>query len=152
VAPRQDKQGLEVAQVGLALAEVLEVAREYLNYDERRPTAGFDGLSVDNPIAGFYSLKLRTGGMRVGVRIWNGPPHDPVTGEELDRGWRWQAEINGRPADLERCWPKCGADKIEASEYEYLTELQRWGEENEPNGPQANPDKPIDFLRAPLPF
>lgn len=127
--------------------------RQHIDYTARsESTGGFVGFDPDVPIAGFFKMRLRSGGVFVGVKIWMGPPLDPFDGTELDRSHRWNALANGRPIDLERAWPKCAGDPIDAAEYAYLTQLQAWGEENAPNSPQANPNKPVDLLTAPLPF
>lgn len=109
-------------------------------------------MRVDTPTAGFYRTQLRKGSHPVGVRIWFGPPHDPVTGEELDRSWRWQAEINGREADINRLWPSCASDPISEAEYRRLSNLQAWGEQHAPQGPQANPGRAVDLLNCPMPL
>lgn len=109
-------------------------------------------IRIDEPVPGYYRMRLRKGGMHVAVRIWHGPPNDPVTGEELDRSWRFQAEINGRYAEIDRVWPSCAGEPIDEAEARYLTERQRWGEENAPDSPQANPMKRVNLLTAPLPF
>lgn len=129
------------------------MAREHIDYrapdvDSAR-TGGFD---PDEPIAGFYRMHLRFGGVKVGIRIWYGPPHDPETGEEMDRSWRWQAEANGRPIDLERAWPQCADDPIDEAEHRYLAGLQAWAEREAPDSPHANPRRLINRLTAPLPF
>jgi hypothetical protein len=115
-----------------------------------------DGLqmtySVVQPTAGYYRISLVRGGVKVGIRIWHGPPKDPVTGEELDRSWRWQAEANGVAIDLDRVWPAAGRDPIDAAEYQYLTDHARWAERNCPDAPAANPHRKIDLLAAPLAF
>ena len=120
--------------------------------DQITPTARFEGHDPDQPVAGFYRRRLRSGGVYVGIRIWHGPPHDPVTGEELDRSWRWQAEANGKPIDLERVWPKCAGDPIGPAEHAYLVAQQRWGEAEAPDSPQANPTRRVDLLNAPIPL
>lgn len=107
---------------------------------------------ADEPTAGFYRYRLRAGAHPVGVRIWNGPPADPVTGELLDRSWRWQASVNGRAIDLDRVWPACGREPITEAEHDHLSGLETWGREHAPHGPQANPTQRIDMLSAPLPF
>ena len=33
-----------------------------------------------------------------------------------------------------------------------LPSMQEWGEQHAPDGPQANPNKPIDLLTAPIPL
>jgi hypothetical protein len=113
-------------------------------------TRTFDGFDPDVPIAGYYRFKLVSGGHPVAVHIWHGPPHDPDTGEEMDRGWRWQATVNDKPVDLDRVWPKCAEDKIDEAEAKYLTGLQEWAEKHAPNSPQANPNQRINLLTAPL--
>jgi hypothetical protein len=113
------------------------------------PAVGFD---PDIPVQGHYRMRLRSGGVFVGIRIWHGPPLDPVTGEELDRSHRWQAVANDRPIDLERVWPRCAADSIDEREYRYLTGLQEWGVKHAPDSPQANPHRKVNPLTAPTPF
>jgi len=124
-----------------------------LIYGERQePVAHYEGIDPDTPVAGFYKMKLRSGAMHVGVKIWFGPPLDPIDGTELDRSHRWQAEVNGRPFDLLRAWPSCAKEPSNEGEYRYLTSLQAWGEEHAPDSPQANPTRRVDLLTAPLPF
>lgn len=108
--------------------------------------------AADQPIEGYYRMKLRRGAHPVGVRVWYGAPLDPVTREELDRGHRWQATINNRDIDLDRVWPLCAGARIDRAEHDYLAGLQDWAEDNAPESPQANPFKKIDPLTAPLPF
>lgn len=107
------------------------------------------GVTVE-PVAGFYRTKLRSGAHPVGIYIWFGPPLDPDTGDEMDRGHRWQAHCNGKYIDLDRVWPVCGGDPIDRAEYVHLTEVQRWGERNAPSSPQANPNQRINLLTAPI--
>lgn len=125
--------------------------RAPLIYSERRALAGpVQGFDPDQPIAGFYRMRLTRGGHPVGIRIWYGAPLDPVTGEELDRSHRWQATANGRPFDLERAWPRCADDPITEAEHDHLCRVQAWGEAHAPDSPQANPERPVDLLRAPI--
>lgn len=127
------------------------MSRAALDYRERRSLdRDYAGFDPDKPVAGFYRGRLVRGGHPVGIRIWYGPPLDPDTGEELDRGWRWQATANGRYIDLERVWPKCADEPITEAEHDHLTRVQAWGEAHAPDSPQANPDRPVDLLRAPI--
>ncbi len=132
------------------------MSRAPMDYSAPRaapPVEAFDpDREADAPVAGFYKTKLSKGGHPVGVRIWFGPPLDPVTGEEMDRSHRWQAHANGRAIDLDRVWPFCGRHQIDEREYRYLAELQTWAERNAPDSPQANPHRRINPLTAPLPF
>lgn len=111
------------------------------------------GYDANNPIAGYYRVRLRSGGATAGARIWYGPPLDPITGEELDRSHRWQAEVNGKPYDyFDRIWPKFADQKTTEEEYRLLCAKAQWAEEHAPNSAMANPNKRVDFLTAPLPF
>lgn len=127
------------------------MSRAPISYTERHVARG-NGFNPDQPVTGFYRMRLRSGGVFVGVRIWHGQPLDPVTHEPLDRSLRWCAAINGRPVDLERVWPRCAADPISAAEYAYLSTLQGWAQENMPDSPIADPTRRVDPLTAPLPF
>ena len=129
------------------------MTRPVLDYSQRRPSATrFAGYDPDEPIAGFYRMRLRSGGVFVGVRIWHGAPLDPVDGTELDRSHRWQAQANGRPINLERVWPACACEPIGSAEYAFLVAQQAWGEEHAPDSPQADPTRRIDPLSCPVPF
>jgi hypothetical protein len=128
------------------------MSRAHLNYSEARAPVAATGFSPDVPVAGLYKMRLVSGGVNVAVRIWFGPPNDPVTGEELDRGWRWQATGNGDPLDLDRAWPKCADAPIPQAEYDYLCGLQAWARGADPTGAVANPKKKLDLLSSPLVF
>lgn len=112
----------------------------------------YEGFSAETPTAGYYRMAMRMGAMPVGIRIWYGPPHDPVTGEVMDRSFRWQAEINGCINELEKVWPKCARDKITKHEYEYMVLRYNWAKGNAPESPQAKPHSKVDLMTAPLPF
>ena len=129
------------------------MSRTGLIYSDRAaPTRAFEGFDPDVPVAGFYRHRLVSGGMYVGIRIWFGPPKDPVTGEELDRSPRWQAEANGAYIDLERVWPRCARDPIDQATHDHLMGLQAWAMENAPASAVANPRKRLDPLQTPLMF
>lgn len=125
--------------------------RDATPYAERREWTPPEGYGVGmEPVAGWYRHKLRSGAVAVGVRIWWGPPADPVTGEEMDRSPRWQAHCNGRYVEIDRVWPQCAGAPIPEAEYDYLTSLQVWGEQHAPASPEANPHKPVNWLTAPI--
>lgn len=128
------------------------MTRAQKSYSEasRQPQPPVAGVDVSEPVAGFYRMKLRSGGVLVGIRLWFGQPPDPITGELLDRSWRWQAEANGRPIDFDTAWPKCVGEPVDAREHAHLCSLQAWGEQNAPHSPEANPNKPVNWLTAPL--
>lgn len=126
------------------------MTRAFLQYDAQHAAVHIDGFDPDSPIAGHYEMKMVRGGMICGIRIWNGPPHDPVTGEELDRSWRWQAEVNGDRVEIERVWPKCGPAPISPERYAEYVARARHAQDFDPLTPQANPRRQIDFLRDPI--
>jgi hypothetical protein len=110
------------------------------------------GTYPDQPVAGFYRFRFRSGAHPVGVRIWHGPPLDPMTGEEMDRSWRWQATANRRPVDLDRVWPRCAKEPIDEREHDYLAGVQDWAERHAPDSAQADPRRKINLLTSLLPF
>ncbi|MEG3086139.1 hypothetical protein [Sphingomonas sp. PB4P5] len=110
------------------------------------------GFNPDTPIAGHYRMRLRSGGVLVGIRIWFGAPLDPIDGSELDRAPRWQVHANGEPIALDRVWPKCAADPIDEAEYRFQTKRQQWAEANAPLSPIADPRRRADPLDSPILF
>ncbi|SKB32777.1 hypothetical protein [Sphingopyxis flava] len=112
----------------------------------------FAGFNTDIPTAGFYRLALRGGAAPAAIRVWYGPPHDPVTGEEMDRSWRWQAEANGEPIDLEQVWPRCARQIITEAEHDMMCRKARWAREHAPDSALADPRRVVDPLNSPLPF
>lgn len=97
-------------------------------------------------------MSLRRGGVMVAIRIWYGPPLDPIDGSVLDRSYRWMATANERVIDFDRVWPACIKSPIDEAEYQHLIRTAKWAERNAPDGPHANPTKPVDHFTAPLPF
>ncbi|MGE4321964.1 MAG: hypothetical protein AB7E60_02920 [Sphingobium sp.] len=125
--------------------------RPVRDYSQRRDVRA-EGFDPDTPIAGYYRFRMRSGGALCGVRIWHGAPLDPVTGEELDRSHRWQAQVNGDAISLERVWPKCAADPIPADEYRHLCTVQSWARDHAPDSPFADPRRKADPITSPILF
>jgi hypothetical protein len=100
---------------------------------------------VSNIVAGFYKRRLVRGGPWVPVRLWYGPPNDPVTGEELDRSHRWQALVNGEEADPDETWIGCCGNPIDAQEYGYLLAMKNFATNHAPELPEASPRQPINL-------
>lgn len=129
------------------------MTRAHRTYGERSaPTRTFEGFDASTPVAGYYRFKLRSGGVFGVVRIWHGPPHDPVTGEELDRGWRWQAMFNDEAIDVERVWPACAKHPATETDYRRAIARQRWAQEHAPGTAYADPRAKYDPLSAPMPI
>jgi hypothetical protein len=97
-------------------------------------------------------MRLRSGGVMVGVKIWHGLPLDPETLEEMDRAPRWNALINGAWADITEAWPRCAGEPIDAKEYAYLLARVDWAAQHMPDSPIADPTKPVDPLTSALLF
>ncbi|QZP06834.1 hypothetical protein [Caenibius sp. WL] len=121
---------------------------------EVRPVHVPGAVDVTTPVAGYYRYRLRAGAVKGGVKLWYGPPLDPVTGEELDRSWRWQAQFEGEYVDFDRVWPACAGDPITPAEYDQYISRKRWAEKHAPGSAYANRAKRIDLLSPdePLPF
>jgi hypothetical protein len=131
--------------------------RDATPYSQRREWSAPEGYGqpVDQLREGYFRHKLRGGGVYVGIQIAYGPPADPVTGEPLDRSWRWQAFVNGKLVeDLDQVWPACAGDPITFEEYQTYCARQRWAEQHAPDSAYANPRKKIDPLsgRDPMLF
>jgi hypothetical protein len=102
----------------------------------------------DTPVAGYYRARLGGGRIPGAVRIWHGPPHDPDTGEEMDRSWRWQAEFNGTYIDIDRVWPICGRNPITRQQHDTILAQRAWAQQHVPDSAYANPRKRFDPLSA----
>lgn len=114
------------------------MTRAARTYGERQPHRAFDGIDVESPVEGYYKMRLRAGAVYSVVWIHYGPPNDPLTGEPLDRSWRWQAHANGELIPFEDAWPKCA--KLPATEADYRRAIarQRWAQENAPGTAYAD--------------
>lgn len=104
---------------------------------------------------GYYETRLIKGGPPVGVRITYGPPVDPLTGEEMDRSWRYRVFVQGkeRPDDGEARWldflwnVAICADRIDEDRYNYLVATHEWEVEYRPDLPAASPRQVVDIGR-----
>lgn len=108
-------------------------------------------VDVSLPVAGFYRTKLRGDGVQCAVRIWHGQPNDPVTGELLDRSYRWQARVNGEPIDFDRVWPACAGEPISQAEYRTFVQRQAWAKQHAPKSAYADPRRKHDPLSSDTP-
>ena len=123
-----------------------------------------DQGGADALVEGYYLLQRRRA-RRVDIpfRIWFGAPHDPETGEEMDRSHRWQIEIAGIAFDqpltfggitLEAVidfWPAIAAEPIDAAEYRFRVDRAAWAQEHDPDDALATPGGRINFMTARLP-
>ncbi len=128
------------------------MTRSATPYASAGATKTFEGFDASVPIAGYYRMKMRSGGVRGVVKLVYGPPLDPVTGEELDRSWRWMAFFNGEAIPVERAWPGCAGDPTDEQHYQRAIARQAWAQESAPDSAYADPRKKLDLLSSPLPF
>lgn len=119
-----------------------------------RAVAVHGAVDIETPVAGHYRGKLRGNGVAGGIRLWFGPPHDPVTGEVMDRSWRWMAEFNGEMVDFEAVWPVCAGEPISPEDYRVYCSRAAWARDNAPKSAFADPTRKYDPLSSqePLPF
>ena len=66
-----------------------------------------------------------------------------------DRYPQLEAEIDGRPADVDRVWTS--GEDIDEAEYRYLLADLDHARLYRPDSPEANPFKPTDFNTLPPP-
>lgn len=115
----------------------------------------FTGLDAETPVAGFYRIRLGAGTVALAIKIWFGPPHDPVTGEEMDRSWRWQVQADdGELLELDRVWPACARSPITEADFHARQGRRRWAQSSAPDSAYADRRKRYDPLSTatPLPF
>lgn len=108
----------------------------------------------------FYAIQLAKNGPRVGLKLWNGYPIDPLTGETLtERPKFWRCELNGEYANAVDIVPwivdgtsdSVRGDKITEAEYEHLSSVAKWAMEYDPEDPYAKPREAIDMNKiAPI--
>lgn len=119
--------------------------------------------STDAFEPGFFRWDRR-GRVPVPARVWFAAPRDPVTGEPLDRSWRWQFEFNGyelesfaseigaEPEDvLSQFWPKARDARIDRAEYEYLVDTVHHARAHDPYSPFSSARGKVDLLSATIP-
>lgn len=123
---------------------------------------------IDTITPGFYETRLVKGGPPVPARIAFLPPDDPVTGEPLDRSYRFRMWIcgrevidDGRPTVrdpetgrtrrgfLDRLWGLAlNGTPIDEHRYQYLLDAHSWEVEHRPDLPGANPHERVDLGRV----
>lgn len=110
-------------------------------------------LRVDTPQAGFFKRRFVRGGPWVPVRLWFGAPNDPVTGEELERGHRWQAEVRGELVTDEtlvlEAWIACAGNPITEAEYDDMLNKIEHAETRDQRLPEYKPDQKVDLNKLP---
>ncbi len=111
-----------------------------------------DGESAhpDEPQPGWYKRTLARGGVFVPARIWIFQDVDSETGELLSDE-ELQCEVDGGRRDAYDEWSWLCRHPISEAEFRYLTQLRTHAQLHEPDLPIANPRRPVDWIKAPLP-
>ena len=118
------------------------MTRDSTLYANMGAAKAFAGQDVSKPEAGFFRFRLSGKSVAVGVEIRFGPPLDPITGEELDRSWRWLAFVNGEAfGDFDRIWPACVSEPITEAEYRTYCARQDWARTHAPESSYAEPGR-----------
>jgi hypothetical protein len=115
----------------------------------RAAIAGDKPAITGDPRAGFYKRRLVKGGPWVPVHIW--------IERELDEAGDLMSDevvkctVDGRLADVDSTWSYCAGSPITEAEFDYLSGVSSYAKARSPREPLANPRKPIDPLKFPLP-
>lgn len=101
--------------------------------------------AIATPEPGFFKTKRARGGVFVAAIIWRPCPIEfhPETFQAIDRWPHLEAEIDGRPADVDRVWTS--GRRIPIAEYLFLKADRAWAREYAPQSPEANPRRPVDI-------
>lgn len=104
-----------------------------------------------DPKPGFYRRRMVRHGPWVPVRIWLEQPVDGETGE-LTGDETLRCEVDGRAADPGHQWTYVAGQPISESDFNYMRQRAAWALRHAPDHPIANPNAPVDWDRAPIPF
>ncbi|MEP6826968.1 MAG: hypothetical protein ABJA10_02715 [Aestuariivirga sp.] len=110
-------------------------------------------LQVDmnpEPECGWFQRRLTRGGPFVPARIYIDSEIDDETGE-LVSDEKLCCQVNGRSADPFTQWEWLAASPITKADYDYLSKAIAWSQEFAPHEPMANPRKPVDWSKTPIP-
>ena len=108
--------------------------------------------AIASPEPCFRRLKQTRGGPWVAAIIWRPCPIEahPETFQAVDRHYQLEAEIDGKPAGVDRVWTS--GERITSAEYLFLKADRAWAREHAPLSPEANPRQAIDFNTLQPPF
>lgn len=101
----------------------------------------------DEPQCGWFARRLVKGGILVPARIWiEGAIFDDA-GDLVDQP-ELRCEVNGRAADPFEQWHWLAGSPISEAEFNFMTKRAQWAAWYAPDLPEANPKRPVDWLRA----
>lgn len=112
---------------------------------------------LSEPRAGYFKTRMVRNGPFVSAEIRYGPGIDPDTGECMDRGYLWEALIDGKhirnpspdplTAGAIRIWES--AIEISEKEFRDMGDAKTWCKHNEPESPHLHPDTKVDLVDLP---
>lgn len=108
-------------------------------------------LEIDGnaPQCGWYKRRMIKDGPYIAAEIWMDQPVEDgeLVGDEVMR-----CEVDGQEADPVEQWTFLAARPITEKEFRHLRASAKWTRVNAPEEPLANPHKPVNHLKTPLPF
>lgn len=103
-------------------------------------------IHPDEPHCGYFAIRLVKGGPLVPARIWLHQEIDEKTGL-LTEDEYLKCEIAGKPADPYEQWPRLAGYPVPFAKYRYHLNLNYYAGWNGLEIPEADPTKPIDWLK-----
>jgi hypothetical protein len=113
------------------------------------------------PRPGFYVMRLGRGAPLVPALIYQlcpmvvpqpnapGGPHPDDWCRPLDRSPQYRAQIDGKPAEIDRVWTARSLRATSPAEYQFRSgELRRWARVH-PRMPEARPQLPVNLAALP---
>lgn len=112
--------------------------------------SGLKPQITHEPQCGYFKRRLVRDGPFVVARIWmhqeTDADGDLIAPEEL------RCEVDGKEKDPVEAWTWLAGKPITREEYRHLDAVRTWARQHAPEQPEADPDKPVDWLNAPLNF
>ena len=92
---------------------------------------------------------MARGGVWVPAKVWMTQEID-VDGY-LEEDEKLHCMVNGRMHSAYDEWLWLAHNPISEADYNHLVSLQAWALRNDPDSPEANPHKPVDWVNTPAP-
>ncbi len=104
------------------------------------------------PEPGWYRMSLTRDGVDVPVKVWETGERDPETGDPLEDITLHVAvnNVENRADKLDFHLERVAlyGTPITEEEYRFMVDDVAWAETHEPEGPKANPRKPVDLSKV----
>lgn len=105
-------------------------------------------IHADDVQAGWYTRRMVRGGVRVPVEIKLIQIIDPEIGELLEDE-RFEATVDGEPANVTNIWTYCASNPISREEFEFMSKDAAWCRVHAPNDPKTRVMAPVDLNEMP---